>query len=325
MKNKIIGSLIGLAVGDAMGAPLEFRIPSFEAIQGYVEGGIHHISIGEWTDDTSMALALAQSLINQKGFNPHDIYKNYLDWYDNGEFCTRDKAFDIGNTIARSLALYKRSNNPYSGLEGNSNSGNGSLMRLAPIPLVFHKNIQVAIDYADKSSQMTHKSKIAIDACKLYTQMIIHALHGQNKHTILNISNYDLTDYSVEIIKIMEGSYKEDKLFQPTGYVVDTLEAAMMAFYQYGNFKDGLLAVVNLGYDSDTVGAVYGQLAGAYYGLDHIPHKWKKDLMFYEDIMSIADGLYNLSTDDGLRYDELTYRNKQTFFDKLKLLLRSKR
>jgi len=291
-KNKIIGSLIGLAVGDAFGAPYEFKTPPYQMSDNYVEGGVHNMSVGEWTDDTSMALCLAQSLIDKNGFDAKDQMDKYLSWYEDGYFSTRLECFDIGNTVARALGIYKYTQEPFSGIVGDENSGNGSLMRLAPIALYYYHDKNKLINYASQSSQTTHKSELSVDACIYYAQLIAGAIKGNSKEELLSNEFVDTKDMRKEVISIVNGSYKEDKIYQPTGYVIDTLETALVAFDRFNSFEDGLLYIVSLGYDTDTVGAVYGQLAGAFYGYDNIPNKWKSSLMRHNMIYNIAEKIY---------------------------------
>jgi len=290
-KNRIVGSLIGLAVGDALGAPYEFKTPPYQISDNYVEGGVHNVSIGEWTDDTSMALCLAQSLIEKNGFDAKDQMDKYLSWYEDGYFSTRSECFDIGNTVARALGIYKHTQEPFSGIVGDDNSGNGSLMRLAPLSLYYYQDKDKLIDYSSKNSQTTHKSELAIDSCIYYAQLIAGAIQGRSKEELLSNEFVDTKDMRKEVIKVTNGSYKEDKIYKPTGYVVDTLETALMAFYRFNSFEDGLLHVVSLGYDTDTIGAVYGQLAGAFYGYDTIPKRWTSSLMEHDMIYNIAENI----------------------------------
>ena len=297
-KDKVVGSLIGLAVGDAMGAPYEFMTQGYAVKNDYIEGGVHDVTIGEWTDDTSMALCLAQSLIDNDGFNAKDQMNKYLSWYIDGYFSTRSHCFDIGNTVARALGLYKNSNNPYSGIEGDFNSGNGSLMRLAPIAMTYCNNHNKLIEYAAKSSQTTHRSELAIDSCVYYAQLIAGAINGHTKEELLSKGFVETKKLRSAIVSIAEGSYKIEKLYKPTGYVIDTLETALRAFYKFDNFEDGLLYVISLGEDTDTVGAVYGQLAGAYYGYEGINKKYTSQLQKHNTIYNISEKLYSLTLKD---------------------------
>ena len=293
--DKITGSLVGLAIGDAMGAPYEFKATGYEVKDNYITGGTHNVSVGEWTDDTSMALCLAQSLIDNDNFNAKDQMDNYLSWYEDGYFSTRDRCFDIGNTVSSALRKYKKTSEPYSGIKGDNNSGNCSLMRLAPIALRYYNKPNNLIGYAAKSSQTTHKSELAVDSCIFYAQLIAGAINGFSKEKLLSKDFIKKDGLRSEVVSVINGSYRIDKLYRPTGYVINTLETALMAFYRFDNFKDGLLHVISLGDDTDTVGAVYSQLAGAYYGYSNIDQKYKKEVQKHDMIYSIAQKLYDKS------------------------------
>ena len=189
--------------------------------------------------------------------------------------------------------MYRRSKEPFSGIEGDNNSGNGSLMRLAPIALYYHRDKEALIKYASQSSQTTHKSELAVDSCIYYSQLIAGAIEGISKEELLSADFIDSSNLRKEIKDIANGSFKVDKKYKPTGYVLDTLETALMAIYRFNSFEEGLLHVISLGYDSDTVGAVYGQLAGALYGYEAIPKRWTLLLMKHDIIYDIAHSLYD--------------------------------
>lgn len=302
--NRLRGSLLGLAVGDALGVTLEFESPgTFTPVTDMVGGGIFQLKPGEWTDDTSTALCLADSLINKEGFDPVDQLKRYLSWYQEGYLSVNGICFDIGNTTREALELFIETGDPYCGPDHERSAGNGSLMRLAPIPLFYNSLPELAIELAGNSSRTTHQHPLAIDACKYFSGLIIGALNGQSKEKILSKRFNPLKNYwnenilKREIDEIACGSFKEKEppLIKGSGFVVKTLEAALWAFYNTDNFRDGCLMVVNLGDDSDTTGAVYGQLAGAYYGEIGIPSDWLNKLAKYDLISSMADRLWEVS------------------------------
>jgi len=293
-ESRAIGSLVGLAIGDAMGAPYEFSPRGFLVANHYGEGGVHGVSKGEWTDDTSMALCIAKSLIDCRGFDANDQMRRYLDWYEHGYFCTRERCFDIGATVRTALQNYKRSGDPYSGVAGDGNSGNGSLMRIAPIAIFYKDDKEALVEYAAKSSQTTHKSQLAVDACVVYAQLIAKAIGGASKEELLSKDLLETTTLRSEVRRIVEGSYKEHKAFRSSGFVLHTLESALMAFYTTKTFEEGLRKVIALGEDTDTAGAVYGQLAGAYYGYDAIDEKYIKELLWHDKIFEIARTLYKI-------------------------------
>ncbi|MBD0304226.1 MAG: ADP-ribosylglycohydrolase family protein, partial [Tolypothrix sp. T3-bin4] len=161
------GCLLGLAVGDALGAPLEFRQPgSFTPIEDMVGGGSFDVMPGQWTDDTSMALCLAESLIEQQGFNPANQLQKYVQWLRGGHLSSIDTCFDIGNTTLDALMKFEKTQEPYCGSTDPRSAGNGSIMRLAPVPLFYAKRPLEAIEKSGESSRTTHGATAAVDACR---------------------------------------------------------------------------------------------------------------------------------------------------------------
>ena len=284
---------MGLAVGDCMGVPLEFsKRGTLPKVTEMIGGGPFHLNVGEWTDDTSMALCLAHSLIECKGFDPTDQMEKYVVWNRKGYMSSNGRCFDIGNTCAEALGAYVRSGDPYSGLTNERSQGNGSLMRLAPIPMAYRNNHE-SLKWAVRSSKVTHAHPTCYNSCAYLTYLIANTLNGESKETILlNQSLY------VGVESVSMGAYKTktEAEIKSSGYVIDTLEAALWAFYTTDSFEEGCIKVVNLGDDSDTVGAVYGQLAGAYYGYDAIPKRWVDKIVQREMILEIADKLLEFNS-----------------------------
>lgn len=301
LKDRYRGALLGLAVGDALGTTLEFKPPgSFEPINDMIGGGPFGLEPGQWTDDTSMALCLAESLIEKQGFDPTDQMERYVRWWQKGHLSSTGTCFDIGITVRRALSDFQISGNPYSGSTHIQSAGNGSLMRLAPLPLAF-RNDERRWKFAADSSATTHGTQACLDACGLYSELIIRALEGQPKEQILDSNDVparlNIVTASAEIRYIAAGSYKEKMPpdIRGTGYVVDALEAALWAFNQSESFEEGALLAVNLGDDADTTGAIFGQLAGAYYGVVGIPCSWLSTLCQADLIKNCADELLALS------------------------------
>jgi ADP-ribosylglycohydrolase len=292
--------MLGLAVGDAVGTTLEFRPPgSFAKIDDMVGGGPFHLAVGEWTDDTSMALCLAESLIEKRGFDPIDQLERYSRWAKNGHLSSNGRVFDVGNTVRSALAKFAKTHEPYCGSLDANSAGNGSLMRLAPVPLFYAQRPLEAIERSGESSRTTHGAASANDACRYFGGLIVGAILGGSKEKLLSdhyspVQEYWRTKRLVpEIDEIASGSFKRLKppKIKGTGYVVKCLEAALWAFHSSDTFREGCLLAVNLGDDADTTGAVYGQIAGAYYGEDGIPEDWRRKLAHVELITSFADGL----------------------------------
>ena len=300
-RDRFRGCLVGLAAGDALGTTLEFKNPgTFEPIDDMVGGGPFPLEAGQWTDDTSMALCLATSLIETDGFDPMDQMQRYFRWWREGYMSSIGYCFDIGNTTRDALSRFERTGDPYSGPTDPMSAGNGSLMRLAPVPMYFAGNSQEAIDRSADSSRTTHGAREAIDACRYFAGLLIGALSGVDKETLLSASYcpveglWDRSPLSEKIAVIADGSYKrrEPPKIRGTGYVVDTLEAVLWAFHHTDNFRDGVLKVANLGEDADTTAAICGQIAGAHYGVESIPSEWRQKLTMSAEIVSMADRLY---------------------------------
>ena len=299
------GCLTGLAVGDALGMPLEFSEPgSFIPIDDMIGGGSFGLKPGQWTDDTSMALCLATSLVEKKSFDPIDQLERYVLWYNEGYMSSTGACFDIGFTTQTALEKFQETHEPYCGSSDPTTSGNGSIMRLAPVPLFFANDPVTAVSMSGKSSQTTHASILAVDACRYLGSLICGSVLGMDKEEILSQEYEPAPDYwlknplTSQIEDIRLGSFK--RLNPPQikggGFVVESLEAALWAFYNSSSFRDGCLIAVNLGDDADTTGAVYGQLAGAYYGIDEIPNSWKTKITYSELIEDLAVNLFRCST-----------------------------
>ncbi len=298
------GAMLGLACGDALGVALEFQSPgSFEPITDMIGGGVFNCQPGQWSDDTSMALCLAESLIEKRGFDAADQMRRYLRWYREGHLSSTGNCFDIGNTVSAALQRFEQSGEPFSGSSEPRTAGNGSLMRLAPIPLAFARDPRRAMELAAEMSRTTHAAPEAVDACRYFTGLIIGALRGESRETLLQ-PRYTPVEgiwqerpLSPRIDEVARGSFKQKQPpdIRGTGYVVHSLEAALWAFCNSGSFEEGALMAVNLGNDADTTGAIYGQLAGAYYGVEGIPERWREKLFQREMIGRMADGLLGVA------------------------------
>lgn len=298
--DKYRGCLAGLAVGDALGTTVEFSPPgSFAPVMDMTGGGVFGLKAGEWTDDTSMALCLAESLLACQGFDPADQMARYCRWMREGYLSSTGVCFDIGNATREALHLHEQTGEGYCGSESPSKAGNGSIMRLAPVPMMYAEDPFLAIMLAADSSRTTHGAAECVDACKLLASYITAALHGWDKEAMLAPNAFDewIGPGSLEpaIEQIRLGSYRisEPPEIQGSGYVVKSLEAALWAFAKSDTFEEGALLAVNLGDDADTTGAVYGQLAGAYYGYQGIPAQWLEKLAMRGLIIELAEELWS--------------------------------
>ena len=303
-RERFQGCLQGLAAGDALGTTLEFRARgSFEPLTDMLGGGPFQLKPGQWTDDTSMALCLAESLIECRGFNPKDQMERYVRWWKEGHLSCTGTCFDIGNTTRAALSAFLKTGNPMSGPTDAYSAGNGSLMRLAPVPMLYAGDPKEAIEKSGESSKTTHGARVCIDACRYFGGLIAGALAGTEKEELLAdhyapIPGYWKTHSLIsEIDDIAAGSFKKKNPpeIRGTGYVVQSLEAALWAFHKSKTFKEGCLMAVNLGDDADTTGAIYGQLAGAYYGEEGIPEKWLAITAMKNMILALADNISRIT------------------------------
>lgn len=269
--------LLGLAIGDALGAAVEFRRPgTFAPVTGYRAGGPHGLDPGEWTDDTSMALALADSLA-ARGMDPIDQSQRYVAWWRDGAYSVTGACFDIGNATRAALARFVQTGE-LGGDTADGSSGNGSIMRLAPVPIHFASlwpnDVAALAEQGAVSSRTTHASAKCLSACRWMTVALAALAAGTPREEVL------ATDFGLslhpEIAKVVAGSYRGQPAdaIRGSGYVVRSLEAALWAFHDAASFQDAVLAAVNLGDDADTTGAICGQLAGAFFGVDGIPPGW---------------------------------------------------
>ncbi|CAF0983433.1 unnamed protein product [Rotaria sordida] len=325
---RITGSLVGLAVGDALGASVEFRPQQYLAaypVTDMVAGGTWGLQAGQWTDDTSMALCLASSLITQKDFNPYDQMVRYKWWYKHGYLSSTGHCFDIGNATRTSLEEFyhrqmrlKKDYNYKTESEvdqlplefikrtqfdvncsGPDSAGNGALMRLAPVPLFFYRKPAVAVDLSGQSARLTHGDDVAFDACRYYGALIVAAVKGDSKESLISNEFYNCHQkwfgskpLHDDVVRIARGSFKQPGGYKDgirgKGHIVLALEAALWAFWSTDTFEKGALNAVNLGDDTDTTAAIYGQLAGAHYGYHNIPKKWivnrnkEKKITYYQ-------------------------------------------
>jgi len=302
--DRYLGSLVGLAVGDALGASVEFSpAGSFEPVTDMIGGGPFDLRPGEWTDDTSMALCLAESLINCGDFHPRDQLTRYWKWYKTGHLSSTGHCFDIGVTVSHALQRFERTGADYCGSTDPLTAGNGSLMRLAPVALFFASKPWAAMEWSGESSRTTHAARTAVDACRFFAALLVGAVTGVAKSELLASMYSPVLGYweshplAEEVERIARGSYrvKEPPEIVGSGYVVECLEAALWAFHTTESFEEGCLRAVNLGDDADTTAAVYGQLAGAYYGVRNIPLAWRRKLAKPEIIDQYAIALYQLS------------------------------
>jgi ADP-ribosyl-[dinitrogen reductase] hydrolase len=301
-EKRFVGSMVGMAAADALGTTVEFRSPeSFKPLTDIVGGGPFNCKVGEWTDDTQMALCLAQSLIDKRGFDPVDQLQKYLAWRKEGYMVPRGFCFDIGGTTSSAISAFERNGTIHA---RTTTPSNGSIMRLAPVPMMYAHDANLAMVMSMRSSWTTHAAPTCVAACGYMGKIIALALRGCTKNELLSITSdevelayNDRDEYYPSLRKVMDGSFlhNEPPKINGRGSAYNTLEAALWAFHRSSNFEEGALMAVNLGDDADTVGSVYGQIAGAHYGIDGIPDKWRKVILWGDKIEGMALALYELS------------------------------
>jgi ADP-ribosyl-[dinitrogen reductase] hydrolase len=286
------GCLLGLACGDAVGTTVEFSArESFKPVTDMLGGGPFDLQPGQWTDDTSMALCLAASLVHCLGFEPVDQMNRYVNWWQWGYYSSTGDCFDIGATTAKALQRYLVTRDPVAGSKDPNEAGNGSLMRLAPIALFFHPDSAAVRYYARRSSELTHAAPEAVECCELFAAMLNDALQGKDKAEILQRRPVLASMPKVRAIEGATYLGKERAQIRGTGYCIESLEAALWCFARTSSFEEAILAAANLGDDADTTAAITGQLAGAYHGASSIPGHWLERLHMQSEIARLACAL----------------------------------
>ncbi|NOQ94693.1 MAG: ADP-ribosylglycohydrolase family protein [Methylophaga sp.] len=295
LNDRYQGCLLGLACGDAVGTTLEFKPRDrFKSITDMIGGGKFRLEAGQWTDDTSMALCLAESLIERQGFDAKDQMQRYWKWVNEGYYSCKPHAFGIGKTIINALLSFNKTGEAYSGSTSPTTAGNGSIMRLAPVVLYYYPDYEQSIYHAGESSKTTHGAEECVLACQLLASVIFNALAGKDKHTTLFTHKLDDEKYPETISSLMRGDYcqKSRDEIKGSGYVIESLEAALWCFYSTDNFKDAILLAANLCDDADTTAAICGQVAGAYYGVKGIPQNWLDKLAMMDDIVDLSENIH---------------------------------
>jgi ADP-ribosyl-[dinitrogen reductase] hydrolase len=294
IEERALGSLLGLAVGDALGTTLEFRRrDTYAPLTDIVGGGPFHLSAGEWTDDTSMAICLAESLIAFPDLDERDLMDRFVRWRDHGENSVNGSCFDIGPTTSNALDHYLRTKNPIAGSRQANSAGNGSLMRLAPIALRWHRDPDAAMIGARRQSLTTHAADAAVEACAFFAKLLVLGIATGSKSAVIA----QASSPNVDVNAVAGGSWKRDRDdIRSTGYVIDTLEAALWSVSQSSSFEDAVLLAANLGDDADTVAAVTGQLAGSIWGITGTPKRWLAVLAQRERIEDLGRQLIELAS-----------------------------
>jgi ADP-ribosylglycohydrolase len=293
--DRAVGTLLGLACGDAVGTTLEFRAPgTFEPITDMVGGGPFRLKAGEWTDDTSMALCLAESLLDRGDLDLTDQLRRYVLWHETGYLSSNGRCFDIGNTTSAQLRRFQRTGEPSDPRPDEDAAANGSLMRLAAVPIRWHRDPRETAERAGQSSRTTHAATRPVDACRLMGAMISASINGASFDEVTSRHFWQWGRLHPAVAEIAAGSWKEKAppAIRGTGYCIDALEAALWAVAGADDFRHAVLRASNLGDDADTTAAIAGQLAGARWGASNIPAGWRQKVVAHERIVALARGLF---------------------------------
>jgi ADP-ribosylglycohydrolase len=286
--SKIYDGIMGLVVGDALGVPVEFKKRDTFKVNDMIGYGTYNQPPGTWSDDSSMTLATVESIARLGKIDPADIMQNFLMWFADAAFTPWDSVFDIGGATRRAITRYASGMNLSDcGGKSRMDNGNGSLMRI--LPLAF---IPCSVNDVNTVSGLTHNHEISKRACRLYLIIAEQILKGNPFRAYYTDTDIWGGEFSRvrEIWKLTRDEIKS------SGYVVDTLEAALWCLYHTNTYRDCVLTAVNLGEDTDTVAAVAGGLAGILYGCggeSGIPDEWISQIARKDWIKGLCDKFEN--------------------------------
>lgn len=301
---KVENGIIGFVVGDTMGVPVEFNSRGkllLNPVTEMLEYGTHNMPKGCWSDDTSMTLATMDSIIKCKEINTNDMADKFIKWYRNGEYTATGIMFDIGTTTQQALVKYQRGIDIASkcGGEREYDNGNGSLMRMLPIAYYCYlKGLEDTeiLKIVKEVSSITHRHPISILGCYIYVRLAIELLKGKGLlQAYQEIKKLDYSYFAEDTIYKYErilnndiGLYNINEI-SSNGYIVSTLEAVIWTLINSKSFNETIIKAINLGEDTDTVGACVGGLAGIYYGIENINQKWKDNILRYDYIINMCN------------------------------------
>lgn len=289
------GALVGLAIGDALGTTNEFKPrDTYEPLTDIVGGGPFRLAPGQWTDDTAMALALAYSLLRNARLDERDLMDRFCNWWQLGSYSCTGTCFDIGTTTRHALLSYQLTSNPIAGSVDPNAAGNGSLMRLAPVAILYWNDSERRSDIAARQSKTTHAAEEAVQSCVAYAELIARAIGGVQRDRLFLPLNGPWEGAVAEAMSMSAVQLSRDQA-KSSGYVIHSLEAVLWAVGGARDFEDAVLRAANLGDDADTTAAVAGQLAGALWGLSGIPDAWQARLAWRDEIVDVAGRLYEAS------------------------------
>ena len=305
------GALVGLAVGDAVGTTNEFKVAStFEPITDMVGGGPFLLKPGQWTDDTSMALCLADSLLAKGHYDSFDVMERYQRWFSKGYRSSTDRCFDIGGQVRAALFDFEHEQRVPVTAERSNRAGNGAIMRLAPVVIAGfeHREIREIVVTAGLSARETHYSVEAEAGTEVFAALLVGALLGWAPEHIINVgwaSTGPAFDEMAARVISTDPAERASWESETSGYIVHGLRLAVHGLLDFGSFDEAVLAIANMGGDADTNAAIYGQLGGAYFGVEAIPASWRSTLYQGEEIDELARALVDLRLKPPVtRFDE---------------------
>lgn len=303
MQSKYFGGLMGFVVGDAFGVPAEFK-PRNELLKNPITkmtgNGTYNLPAGTWSDDTSMLIATIDSINSKETIDIYDIAIKFAAWKNHATYTAIGDVFDIGNTCRRAIDNFEENKDPHtSGLNDINSNGNGSLMRI--LPLAYYamerrlKDTEI-LDAVKQVSSITHAHEISIMGCYIYVRFALFLLNGKDKYSAYSMTkSVDYSMFSEETIRVYDRLLNGDisKLtindIRSSGYVVDSLESAIWVTLKSENFKEAIIGAVNLGDDTDTIGALTGGLSGIIYGYELIPEEWKDQVARKDYLLDIFE------------------------------------
>lgn len=301
--SKYVDSIIGHAIGDAMGVPTEFCIRE-HLLKNPVKEMISSLKVGQpagaWSDDTSMEICTIESYIECGEFNYGNIMSKWVEWINEGKYTANGDVFDVGRTCLTAIRKFSDGIAPVKcGLDGENSNGNGSLMRILPVALYsYSKKLsdEEIVNLTNDLSSLTHANDISKLGCYIYVRFVIFLLEGKSKEeTYNNIKQLDYSSYSKHAIeqykRILTNNIKDCKLddIKSTGYIVDTLECVLWILLNANSYKETIIATTNIGNDTDTIGAIAGSMAGIIYGIENIPKGWLDKLLKKDYLINLSE------------------------------------
>lgn len=310
---KMRAGILGFVVGDALGVPIEFLDRKYlerNQLREMVGYGSHNVPKGTWSDDTSMMLATMDSIIENNGINYDDIIYKFSEWTDSAKYTATDRLFDIGVSTSKAISNFKRGVSALEcGGRGFNENGNGSLMRILPIAFYLNANSfteDEEVNIINNSSSLTHGHEISCLGCKIFSDYVKALLCGLDKESALSFvktrkyDNYYSHNFVMYYKRILFDNLpklsKEE--IKSSGFVVDSLEASLWCTLNSNTYEQAVVTAINLGEDTDTIGAITGALNGIIYGESQIPDRWLNKLRKKDYIMDLSNAFINNLSDE---------------------------